>query len=77
MDIWFNIFYKTTNGTPNWWWKTKSSTERVNAKFKKDDLENLKIRYQLNDVDIKFLVKYNEDDVKDKIKKTKKTKNSG
>ena len=23
IDVWYQIFYKTTNGTPSWWWKTK------------------------------------------------------
>ena len=25
IDVWYQIFYKTTNGTPAWWWKTKAN----------------------------------------------------
>ena len=74
IDIWFHIFYNV-KGLPNWWWKTKQNTiKKEKPKFSKDDIKLLKDFYELTDRDIDFLIKYQEDDMKENIKKIKKFK---
>jgi len=73
IDIFYHIFYKTTNGTPDWWWKTnqikKLKTDLVNA-----DVKLIKDYYDLNDNDMKFLTSYYNDKLKDDVKRIKKFK---
>lgn len=74
IDIWYQIFYKTTNGTPQWWWKTKQQT-KIKNDFNNVDLKLVKQYYNLTDNDIQFLIKYHNDKLKDDIKRIKKFDN--
>lgn len=75
IDVWYQVFYKTTNGTPDWWWKTsQKSKEKIKSEFTAADLKFIKEYYQLTDNDIKFLVKYCSDKLKLNIKRLKKFK---
>lgn len=75
IDVWYQVFYKTTNGTPDWWWKTsQKSKEKIKSEFTAADLKFIKEYYQLTDNDIKFLVKYCSDKLKLDIKRLKKFK---
>ena len=73
IDIWYQIFYKTTNGTPAWWWKTKA-TPKEKSKFPSADIKLIKDYYELTDDDMKFLITYYEEKMKDDIKRIKKFK---
>lgn len=75
IDIWYQIFYKTTNGTPQWWWQTKQNKEsKVKSEFNNTDLKLIKEYYELTDRDIKFLITYYSDKLKEDIKRLKKFK---
>lgn len=75
IDIWYQIFYKTTNGTPQWWWQTKQNKEsKVKSDFNNVDLKLIKEYYELTDRDIKFLITYYSDKLKEDIKRLKKFK---
>ncbi len=71
IDIWYQIFYKTTNGTPQWWWKTKQQT-KPKSEFTNVDLKLIKSYYDLKDNDIQFLIRYYSNKLKDDIKRIKK-----
>jgi hypothetical protein len=74
IDIWFNIF-KNSTSIPSWYWQTKTQNKpRTKQTFKKEDIEDIKERYNLKDKDIDFLILYYEEELKDKIKKIKKFK---
>lgn len=72
IDVWFQICYKTTNGTPDWWWKSKQTKKSIKSEFTKNDIELVKNFHKLKDNDIDFLIKYNKDELKENIKKIKK-----
>jgi hypothetical protein len=74
LDIWYQIFYKTTNGTPKWWWQTKQATKPKNE-FSSKDLKLIKEHYNINDNDINFLVKFYDEKLKNDIKRLKKFEN--
>jgi len=77
LDIWFNIFSKSTN-VPSWYWKTKlKKSTKSTSKFKKVEIEDIKDRYELNDSDIDFLILYHEEDMKHTIKRLKKFQKNG
>lgn len=75
IDVWFQVFYKITNGTPSWWWLTKKNKETVKTEFVNKDLKMIKDFYELTDYDIKFLTTYFKDDLKIDIKRIKKFNN--
>jgi len=76
LDIWYQIFYKTTNGTPDWWWKTKQpSKNKIKSEFNNNDLNLIIDYYEIKKSDIEFLIKYYSQDLKDDIKRLKKFKN--
>lgn len=73
IDIWYQIFYKTTNGTPQWWWQTKQNkSPKIKSEFNNNDLKLIKEYYELSDNDIKFLINYYSDNLKEDIKRLKK-----
>lgn len=73
IDIWYKIFYNTTNGTPQWWWQTKQQPKiKVKPEFNNNDLSFIKDYYELKDIDIDFLIKYYNEDLKNDIKRLKK-----
>ena len=71
IDVWYQIFYKTTKGTPQWWWKTKQKTKEK-SEISSSDLKLIKSYYNLKDKDIDFLIKFNIDNLKEEIKRLKK-----
>jgi hypothetical protein len=78
VDIWFNFFYKITNGTPQWWWKTKSNSKNVNkikSIFSNTDIKLVKEFYSMTDNDVKFLSSYFQEDLKKDISRIKKFDN--
>jgi hypothetical protein len=76
LDIWYQVFYKTTNGTPQWWWKTNQlKKSKVKSEFNNNDLKIIKEYYNIKDKDIDFLIEYYSDKLKDDIKRIKKFKN--
>jgi hypothetical protein len=75
IDVWYQVFYKTTNGAPDWWWRTsQKSKEKIKSEFSAADLKLIKEYYELTDYDVKFLVKYYSDKLKLDIKRLKKFK---
>lgn len=73
IDLWYQIFYKTTNGTPQWWWKTKQQTKiKPKSEFNNADLKLVKEHYNITDNDVNFLVKFYSDKLKEDIKRLKK-----
>ena len=77
IDIWYQVFYKTTKGTPQWWWQTKQQAkEKEKSDFNKNELNLIKEYYGLKNNDIDFLIKYYSDKLKDDIKRIKKFKNN-
>lgn len=75
LDLWYQIFYGSTNGTPDWWWKTKQpSKNKIKSEFNNNDIELIKDYYELKNSDIQFLIKYYSQDLKDDIKRLKKFK---
>jgi len=76
LDIWYQIFYGTTNGTPDWWWKTKQpSKNKIKSEFNNNDINLIKDYYEIKNSDVEFLIKYYSKDLKDDIKRLKKFKN--
>jgi len=71
MDIWYQVFYKTTNGTPQWWWKTKVEAKQK-SEFINADIKLVKSYYDITDTDIKFLIKFQPEKLKEDIKRLKK-----
>lgn len=71
MDIWYQVFYKTTNGTPSWWWNTKVEP-KIKSEFVNSDIKLVKSYYNISDSDIKFLIKFYPDKLKEDIKRLKK-----
>lgn len=76
LDLWYQIHYKTTNGTPSWWWKTKQST-KLKSEFSNNDLKLIKTHHNISDNDINFLIKFNSDKLKEEIKRLKKFDKNG
>lgn len=75
LDIWFQVFYKTTNGTPQWWWQTKQvSKVKVKSDFNNNDLDIIKEYYEISNRDIDFLIKYYDEKLREDIKRLKKFK---
>jgi hypothetical protein len=72
IDVWYQIFYKATKGTPVWWWKTNKKRRKEKSKFSNKDLKFIKEYYSLNDNDIVFLETYYENKMKEDIKRLKK-----
>jgi len=71
IDIWYQIFYKTSKGTPAWWWKTKQPS-KPKSEFNNNELKMIKQFYKFSDKDIEFLIKYYPEKLKDDIKRIKK-----
>jgi hypothetical protein len=71
MDIWYQVFYKTTNGTPQWWWKSKVEA-KPKSEFTVADIKLIKSYYNITDSDIKFLIKFESEKLKEDIKRLKK-----
>ena len=76
IDIWYQVFYKTTNGTPQWWWKTKQAAKEK-SEFINADIKLVKEYYDITDNDIKFLIKYYNEKLKEDIKRLKKFNKDG
>jgi hypothetical protein len=74
IDIWYQIFYKTTKGTPDWWWKTKQKTKEK-SDISSADLKLIKNFYGISDKDMDFLIKFYNEKLKEDIKKLKKFNN--
>jgi len=75
VDIWYQVFYKTTNGIPQWWWKTKQAPSvKIKSEFSNVDIKLIKDNYDIKDNDIKFLIKYYNEKLKEDIKRLKKFK---
>jgi hypothetical protein len=73
IDLWYQIFYKTSNGTPAWWWKAKADA-KPKSEFTNADFKLVKEFYGLSSSDMNFLVKYSKDKLKLDIKRIKKFK---
>jgi len=73
LDVWYQVFYKTTNGTPDWWWKTKQQV-KPKSEFTNIDIKLVKEYYDLSDSDMKFLIKFYSEKLKLDIKRLKKFK---
>jgi hypothetical protein len=75
LDIWYQVFYKTTNGTPQWWWQTKQvSKVKPKSDFNNNDITLIKESYNITDRDIDFLIKYYAEKLREDIKRLKKFK---
>jgi hypothetical protein len=73
LDIWYQLFYKTTKGVPQWWWKTKQET-KIKPKFNNADLKIVQDYYSITNKDMDFLVNFFDEKLKDDIKRLKKFK---
>lgn len=75
IDIWNNVF-KNFARQPKWYYDAKfgKKSAKIKSPFKKVDVDDLKIRYNLSNNDIMFLTEYYIDDIKDTIKRLKKFK---
>lgn len=73
IDIFYQIFYKTTNGTPDWWWKT-NQTKKSKLDLATADIKLIKDYYELTDNDMKFLTTFYNDKMREDIKRIKKFK---
>lgn len=71
IDIWYQIFYKNTTRTPEWWWKTKI-TKKEKSDFSNADIKLLKEYYNITNRDVDFLIKYEKEKLKINIKRIKK-----
>lgn len=74
MDLWYQFFYNTTNGTPAWWWLTKTN-KKTKSDISNTDLKMVKQYHELTNNDIKFLSTYFKDYLKNEIKRIKKFSN--
>lgn len=72
LDVWYQIFYKTTNGTPKWWWQTKQNNSKPKSEFNNKDLKLIKDYYELKNKDIEFLIQFYSDKLREEIKRIKK-----
>jgi hypothetical protein len=74
MDIWYQIFYNST-GTPKWWWLTSQKAKiKTKSEFSNVDIKLIKEYYDIKDNDVKFLIKFYSEKLKDDIKRLKKFK---
>lgn len=72
LDIWYHFFIKQrTTNIPNWYW-FKLSGKREKNILKKEEEEFLLDFYQFRKNDLKFLIKYFPEEIKNDIKKFKK-----
>ena len=76
IDLWYQIFYKITNGTPQWWWKTKQKP-KIKSDISNVDLKLIKKFYDLSDKDIDFLINFYNEKLKEDIKRIKKFELNG
>ena len=75
LDVWYQIFYSTTNRTPKWWWDTsQKSKPKIKSEFSTIDIKLIKEYYDIKDNDVKFLIKFYSDKLKEDIKRLKKFK---
>jgi len=74
IDLWYQIFYKTTKGTPDWWWKTKQKT-KTKSNISNADLKLIKRFYDLSDKDIDFLTNFYNEKLKEDIERIKRFEN--
>lgn len=75
IDLWYQIFYKTTNGTPQWWWKTKQISKlQTKSNISTTDIKMIKTIYNINDKDVDFLIKFFNEKLKNDIERLKKFK---
>lgn len=70
IDMWFN-FFKGTYKIPSWYWDPKDRNKKTKSS-KKSDYDLVKEIEDLDDVDIKYLEKYYEEDLKNEMKKLNK-----
>jgi len=73
IDVWYQLFYKTINGVPQWWWQSKQKTKEK-SDISNDDIRLIKDYYSFTDNDITFLRHYFNDKMKEDIKRIKKFK---
>ena len=67
MDQWF-IHFKSVQGIPGWYWKTKSKKDT--EKVKKDkSYDKVAKRYELKEEEIKFLIKQFKKDLDKELKR--------
>lgn len=71
IDVWYEVFYNTTNGTPRWWWETKPPKKEKRI-FTSADTKLIKEYYNLTDNDLDFLINHYSDKLKIDIKRIKK-----
>ena len=74
IDVWYQIFYKTTNGTPSWWWKTKQIIKQNKSDFTSAEIKMIKKVYDINNKDVEFLIKFFNEKLKKDIEKLKNFK---
>lgn len=74
MDLWYQFFYNTTNGTPAWWWLTKNN-KKAKSDISNSDLKMIKEYYELTEKDMKFILSYFKDNLKTEIKRINKFSN--
>jgi hypothetical protein len=70
IDMWFN-FFKNERKIPEWYWDPKNRDKKTKIS-KKSNYEAIKFREDLDDVDMNYLEKYYEDDLKLEMKKINK-----
>lgn len=73
IDMWFD-FFKDTYKIPQWYWDPKDRQKKTKAS-KKTNYNLIKIREELKDIEIEYLEKYFEEDLKDEMKKLNKFEN--
>jgi len=73
IDIWYQVFYKNTNGTPQWWWKTKQ-LPKEKSEFSNADMKLIREYYSITTDDMNFLIKFYSEKLKEDIKRLKKFK---
>lgn len=69
IDMWFE-FFKNEYKIPYWYWDPKDKIKKT-KNIKKSDYDDIRIREDLTDIDIEYLQKYFESDLKKEKNKLK------
>jgi len=70
IDMWFD-FFKNEHMIPKWYWDPKDRIKKTKV-TKKSNYDIIKLREDMKDVDIDYLEKYYEEDLKKEMKKINK-----
>ena len=79
MDLWYYYFIKKrVQGIPSWYWTKKSQVKKESTiKYSANEVDFLINFYDINEDDIKYLIKYHPNEIDEEVKKYRKFNKNG